>query len=189
MNKKYEITDECKMVEGVKVCRIRALKDIDIALNEVKKGDLGGFVESENNLSQKGKSWIKDDAIVMGKAEVSDNALVRGNAVVRDHAVVQGNALVDGNALIKDYAFISDYAEVKGNAVVTGESCVRDNAIVRDNVVVEGDAVVECDTKLLYNVKVSSGYVCAPRHITFDSQETLDFYLKNYNRLVENFKR
>jgi len=189
MVKKYEITSDCKTVDNVKVCRVKALKDIDITLNEVKKGDLGGFVENENNLSQEGKSWVKDDAVVMGKANVSDDALIRDNAVVRDHAVVQGNALVDGATLVKDYAFISDYAEVKGNAVVTGESWVRDNAIVRDNVIVEGKAVVECNTRLSDSVKVSSGYVCAPRHINFDSQETLDFYLKNYKHLIENFKK
>jgi carbonic anhydrase/acetyltransferase-like protein (isoleucine patch superfamily) len=182
MVKKYEITSDCKTVEGVKVCRIKALKDIDITLNEVKKGDLGGYVENESNLSQKGKSWVKDDAVVMGKAEVSYDALIRDNAVVRDHAVVQGNALVDGATLVKDYAFISDYAEVKGNAVVSGESWVRDNAIVRDNVVVEGNAVVECNTKLLDSVKVSSGSVCAPSTIFFDSQDKLDNYLKDVKK-------
>ena len=47
--KKYELTEE---VNKQGLHRIRALKDIP--LYGVKKGDLGGFVERENNLSQEG---------------------------------------------------------------------------------------------------------------------------------------
>ena len=45
--KKYELTDEIIEVEGKKLYRIRAL--VDIPKHDVKIGDLGGFVESEEN--------------------------------------------------------------------------------------------------------------------------------------------
>ena len=49
--KKYEIVkDNFKEVDGVKVYQIRALKDFqnDLLKNkEIKKGDLGGYIESE----------------------------------------------------------------------------------------------------------------------------------------------
>lgn len=48
----------------------------DIERYDVKAGDLGGWVESENNLSQVGDAWVGGDAEVGGNAEVSGNAEV-----------------------------------------------------------------------------------------------------------------
>ena len=48
MSKKYELTDETMEWEGHTLHRIKALRDF----NDVKAGDLGGWVESEDNLSQ-----------------------------------------------------------------------------------------------------------------------------------------
>lgn len=45
---KFELTSETKVVFGKTLYRIRALVDFGI----VKAGDLGGFVEKEDNLSQ-----------------------------------------------------------------------------------------------------------------------------------------
>ena len=51
--KKYEIVkDNFKEIYGIKVYKIRALKDIKNRHQAIKKGDLGGYVESERNLSQ-----------------------------------------------------------------------------------------------------------------------------------------
>ena len=63
---KYKLTEECRYVQGVKLYRIEALKDF----RDVKKGDLGGWAESEKNLSQHGNAWVS------GNARVFDNALV-----------------------------------------------------------------------------------------------------------------
>jgi hypothetical protein len=61
---KYELTDETKNVNGRMMYRIRALRDIDKF--GIKKGDLGGWTESETNLSQEGDAWVSDDACVFG---------------------------------------------------------------------------------------------------------------------------
>ena len=45
MSKKYELTDETMEWEGHTLHRIKALRDF----NYVKAGDLGGWVESEDN--------------------------------------------------------------------------------------------------------------------------------------------
>jgi hypothetical protein len=55
--------------------RIRALRDIP--RHGVEPGDLGGFVESEKNLSQDGDAWV------YGGARVFDGAQVCGGAVIR----------------------------------------------------------------------------------------------------------
>ena len=68
MIKKYELTnEELKVIDddispygmySTIVYRIRALKDF----GDVKAGDLGGYVNSEENLSHEGNCWIYDDA-------------------------------------------------------------------------------------------------------------------------------
>lgn len=54
------------------------------------KGDLGGFVEKESNLSHDGKAWVCGDAKVWGNAEVCGDAEVWGNASLSspDHIFV-----------------------------------------------------------------------------------------------------
>jgi hypothetical protein len=49
--KKYELTDETMEIDGHILHRIRALKNIGETINV---GDLGGFVENEENLSHEG---------------------------------------------------------------------------------------------------------------------------------------
>ena len=102
MEKKYELTAECKIEAGVKLFRIRALKEIARFL--VKIGDLGGWIEKDDNLNQSGDAWVSDNARVSGDACVYDNACVYGNARVSGNAEVSGDAKVSGNA------------EVSGNA-------------------------------------------------------------------------
>ena len=121
--------------------RVKALRDF----NDVKKGDIGGYVEGEKTLSQLGDCWIYDNAVVRDNAKVCDNAIVFdyakvwGNAIVRDNARVLVNARVFGNAIIRD------------NAVVRGDARIFDNVIVRDNVIIGGevdicgDAIISSD--------------------------------------------
>lgn len=85
---KYKLTDETKEVYGITLHRIEALRDF----GGVKKGDKGGFVEKEANLSQDGNAWVG------GNAEVYGDARVFGNARVSGDAWVYGNALVCGDA-------------------------------------------------------------------------------------------
>jgi hypothetical protein len=82
--KKYELTDEKKVIDGVTLHRIRAL--VDIPEHDVKAGDLGGWIEAERNLSQKGAAWVADSARVIGEAWVTGSARVMGEALVMDSA-------------------------------------------------------------------------------------------------------
>ena len=88
--KKYELTSETKIVFGHILYRIKALS----SFGYVSAGDLGGFLESEKNLSQNGNAWVSGNARVYGNAEVSGNAEVYGNARVYGSAWVSGNAEV-----------------------------------------------------------------------------------------------
>ena len=80
--KKYKLTTDTKMWFGHRLFRIQALIDF----RDVKKGDLGGYIEKEDNLSH------DDTAGVYGGARVCGNAQVCGGAQVYGDARVCGDA-------------------------------------------------------------------------------------------------
>ena len=108
MSKKYKLTDKTISLNGATLYRIEALKDF----GEIKKGDKGGFIESENNLAHEGDAWVSDNAHVYGDACVFDNACVYNNASV------SGYAQVYGNARVYDDARVCDNSRVYGNSLV-----------------------------------------------------------------------
>ena len=134
--KKYKITEETTNVYGRILHRIEALRDF----NDVKKGDKGGFIEKEDNLSQNGNCWIYNDAKVCSLAKVYDEAKVYDNAVVSSNAKVYGNAVVCGNARIYNNAKVYDNALIFGNAEVCDNAMVYGNAEIRGNAIVANDS-------------------------------------------------
>ena len=155
--KKYKLTDETIQVGGHTLHRIEALKDF----GNVKKGDKGGFIEKEDNLSQSDGCWVYNDARVFSNAMVSDDALVFGNAQVYDKARVFGvafvfnDAVVCGDAEVRDNAEVWDNARVYGNARVWGNASIYGNAKVCGYARVYGNARVHGDAK----VESASDYI------------------------------
>ena len=87
--KKFELTGEFIVFQGKKLFKIKALIDF----GDVKRGEFGGFLEKEENLSQDGDAWVSGSARVDGNARVSGSAWVDGNARVygsADYACVKG---------------------------------------------------------------------------------------------------
>ena len=100
--KKYEFTGETLDWYNRILHRIRALKDFD----NVKAGDIGGWIEKEENLAHEGDCWVYGEAKVYGEAEVYGSAEVYDWAKVYGEAEVYGLAEVSGSAIIeetKDY--------------------------------------------------------------------------------------
>ncbi len=114
---KYELTDESINYNGVTLHRIRALRDF----GNVKKGDLGGFVEKEENLSHFGAAWIFDEANVFGGARVSDHAKVYEKADVFGHVKVCGNARISGTARLSGEVRIFGHTEISGIARISSD--------------------------------------------------------------------
>ena len=102
MDKKYELTNKRILIGGATLYKIRALIDFCT----VRVGDLGGYVQSEDNLSQDGDCWVR------GNACVYENARVSGDA----HVI--GCAEVYGNARIYGAVYISETAHIYGDACV-----------------------------------------------------------------------
>ena len=90
--KKYEFTGETKEIRllfrTATLHRIRAT----VAFGIVEVGDLGGWIEKEENLSHEGKAWVCGDAKVWGNAKVCGDAKVWGDAEVfsASHVLVIG---------------------------------------------------------------------------------------------------
>lgn len=165
--KKYELTDEEIEFNGHTLYRIIALKDF----GRVKKGDLGGFIEKEDNLSHEGNCWIGDEVKVFGNArvyenaEVTDNALVFGNAKVYgvaevyEYASVYGSAKVYENAEVWGNTQVYGNAEIKGFAKVEGVARVYDDALVFGNARVYGYAKIIGSAEVGGNAEISEGEI------------------------------
>lgn len=168
--KKYKLTDETIEVDGHRLFRIRALRSLACGIN---KGTLGGYVESEYNLSHDGESWVEDKACVygsarvLGNATVGDDAMVFGGAIVGDNARilgksrVYGSAMVYGNATVGCNAMVYDKARVHGDATLLDSARVFECASVRCLAYIHGNASVCGKSNIGGNVSVSeSATVC-----------------------------
>ncbi|MCD7905499.1 MAG: hypothetical protein LUG24_08035 [Clostridiales bacterium] len=150
--KKYKLTDMTKTVcrpgKDIILHRIQALKTFSVSeYKTIKAGDLGGWVESEENLSQERNAWITDEA------EVCENARVYGNAWVADDAKICGSAQIYENANIGREARIYDNARVFGNADVIGR--VHNNAWVYDNAAILDESVVYQNARVYGNAQLN----------------------------------
>lgn len=103
MEKKYILTEETKEVGGHILHRIQAMRDF----GGVQKGDLGGWIESEENLSHDGDCWIFDNGRVYGNGQVYGSGEVYGNGQVYGNGEVYGNGKVYGSARIGVNGYIS----------------------------------------------------------------------------------
>ena len=122
MNDKYQITD-IEHPEYPFLHRIRALREI---INIVSAGDLGGYVESEKNLSFEpgDTAWIYDDAICCGEAYVSKHAELHNCAVACDNAYITNSAVMLEASRAEDDSYLS-CATLTDHACISGMSMVQ----------------------------------------------------------------
>ena len=60
--KKYEFTGEIKTIFGIEFKQIRAIVNFGCMV----AGEIGGWIESEENLSQSGNAWVSGNAREVG---------------------------------------------------------------------------------------------------------------------------
>src|SRR5690554_5292497 len=110
--RKYELLrDDTVVIDGVTLYRIRAVRQLEWR----PAGSLGGYIESEDNLSHEGRCWVDHNALVCGHARISGDAEVVLQARVCDHAEISGAAGV------RVKARVTGHAKLFGNAYVTGD--------------------------------------------------------------------
>ena len=124
--KKYEFTGVTITHKGVVLHQIRALKDFVYIRGEdkiittgdrlpekmfrtyVHKGEIGGYIQAESNLSQKVCCWVGNDSNVYGNARVYETSVVRNKASVCGNVRIYGNSEIWGSVYIsKDYVIDS----------------------------------------------------------------------------------
>ena len=150
--KKYELTEETVKVSEITLYRIRAVRDF----GSVKTGDLGGYIEKEENLSHFGDAWVSGNGKVSGNAWIFGNGKVSGNGKVFGNAEVSGNAWVSGNTWVSGNGKVCGNAEVCGEAWVSGNAWIFGNGKVSGNAKVFGNAKVSGNTWIFGNAKVSN---------------------------------
>ena len=156
---KYEIITRNSIVHnGRTLYRIRALKDfVNVVGEQVRKGETGGYIQSEDNLSQEGDCWISGTAKVYDDAKVLNNAFVYSfaeifnNAVICKNACVCGSAKIYDNAKIHDSAFVSGAAEVYGDAKIFDKAEISGYSQVYDNAIVSSAAWIFGNTRIYEN--------------------------------------
>lgn len=153
--RKYELVKEDRIeVDGVWLYRIRAIKDF----SNVRKGELGGYIQSEYNLSHAGKSWVYNNARVYNHAKVRQDACIYDEAKISGYARIFNKAKVYNCARVRSFSRVYDSAEVHGETLVLGESEVCGNARVFGR------------TRLFGTAKVSgNAYISGPYDIIWFS--------------------
>lgn len=168
--KKYEFTGHTKIVDGHVLNEIRARFPFH-NLIDIRAGQLGGWIESEKNLSQKGDAWITQDSCIYGNAVVSGNAFIYNDSVIKDNAVIKGGnfekCLVCDNAVIdkvdaeqttfKDSAKVSCHevnnSVVSGNAQLLGDNTEVNDSTITDNVIVKDSSIYKCKISGDYKIE------------------------------------
>lgn len=151
MEKYFKLCDDDKKNWfGRILSRIECIKDLPE--RGVKAGELGGYVEKEENIQ--GKAWVYDDAMVYDNAVVKDNAEIHDHSRANWETVISGNAKIFGESFVAQNALVTENAVLKESATAAGNSVIKGNAILKDhvrviknseisgNVTVDGDLVI-----------------------------------------------
>ncbi|WBM68843.1 YdcK family protein [Buttiauxella sp. WJP83] len=128
---KYQLTGDARLhdylIDGkkqqVKLWQVMALYDF----GDVKAGQLGGWIENEDNLSQHGHCWIYgSECVVYGGSNVADDAQIHGSSTLCHQAHVSGKSFVE-QSLISGECHIFDAARIlNGSQVIAVRGLTAD---------------------------------------------------------------
>ena len=173
--KKYRILKDKKYKHRIAIAGVLNLYRIQalIDFGDVKAGDIGGYVQSQANLSHEGDAWVYDNAEVFGHARVFGDAKVYDNAKVFGHARVFGNAKVYDNARVFEYAIAFDNAEVSAHAILFGYARVGEDATISGAAQVFGNAQVNGSSKVYDHAQISCDAEVAGNAKVFGKAEVI----------------
>lgn len=164
--KRNEFTDKTKVLKKIS-------DNFDVKI--VKQFEIGGYVQSLNNLDSKNPVWLShkskvfDDAKIINGSYLSENATVFGNATVncsrlKDSARVFGDAnlyktTMSGLSEIKDNADVQ-YSTLSNSSVISNKSSVvkcklYTGASIKDNSVVHSSELHDT-SRILGNSNVKN---------------------------------
>jgi UDP-3-O-[3-hydroxymyristoyl] glucosamine N-acyltransferase len=150
--KKYEINSDGRVV---------ALRNF----GNVKKGDIGGFVDGYHNLSQWGNCWVYYGAQVREKARLKRHAIAFGNAeisgraVMTDHSRASHNAKVSGHARMSKHSIACSNTMIYGHAHLAGYFIAGGNSKIYMHATCGGDASALGNSRIFGRCDIG-GRVC-----------------------------
>jgi len=111
---KYKLTNKTIKYKGKTLYQIEALKDfITVDDYKVTKGDLGGYIEDEFNLSDGyDSSWITKHVKVLGNARVAGSGFISGYVTMKDNSYCFGRLRVFGMAVITNKEVIQETEDI-----------------------------------------------------------------------------
>jgi hypothetical protein len=143
MQSKYKILfDDTIEYNAHILYRIEALKDF----SNVKKGDLGGYIESYANLDQEGNCWVYDNSFVLGDAQLTENSVLKENVVVSGKSSISGDSEIIGNVII-------DNSIITGKNVILNRGFLSDISILKTAISNNVTIILNgCDTKFFISL-------------------------------------
>lgn len=151
MEKKYLLRkDLVKTFRKRTLYRIEALRDF----GGVKKGDLGGWIQSEDNLSHEGTCWIYNNAKAFDLSSVTNDAMLLDNSMAYGKSRIYGNALLEDHATASGRSSIGDHATLANYSKAYGNSTIYDQVELRHHSRAFGNAVLSHSVRLFDHSKV-----------------------------------
>lgn len=166
--------EESSVVE-IKLYRIQALKTFTKSGGYnpiIHVGELGGYVETEDNLSQEGNCWIFGDAKVKDGGKVIDDAIVYDKCLVSKNSIVRGGSVVGGHCFITNQSVIID-SRLEGNVIVNGHSTVHSGAYLYGEIGVDQSDVGNL-VNLIGRISVKKSRITAPIELSGDYELNFD---------------
>ncbi len=172
-SKRIRIDTYCSGEIHVTVYRIMAIKDFTLASGiKVCTGEVGGYIQSEKNLSQFGCSWVDKSSII------AYNGRVDCDAIAKNHSTVYYDSLHD-----QDVMNNNTITRVKAQDIIDLEKAERERKLlngkyppeVRANQVLKNDELKKKINK--DSEKTTATFVT--------KEEKLDNVMKSFSNMNE----
>ena len=169
------ISSEEESVVEIKLYRIQALKTFTKSGGYnpiIHVGELGGYVETEDNLSQEGNCWI------FGDAKVKDGGKVIDDAIIFDKAMVSNNSTIRGNSVVRDRCFVTYRSDIfdstlVGDVTVSGQSSIHSRAFLYGEIEVY-KSVISTHVNLVGRITIKQSRITAPFELSGDYKLNFD---------------
>lgn len=125
----------------------------------IHQGEIGGFIEKEENLSQEGDCWVFENASVYNDAHVHGHARIYQNAQIYENANICGGAVVCGDTHVRGRANIygqasvhatsvSDDVQIYGKVDICAKAIISGNVQIRDEAQIRGVVEIKDDVQV-----------------------------------------
>jgi len=169
--------------------QIRALKDIESM--GIRKGDLGGYVNDKDNLSQEGNCWIFNDSRMFNNSRMYDNSKMHNNSMMfnnsemHDNSEMYDNARMYNNSKMHNNTVMFNNSEMHDNSEMYGKSRMFDSAVLTNDSSLINKTAWYMRTKQ-YSITISSHIQIGCKRHTYEewmsfTDEKIDEMEKEYS--------